>query len=378
MESVSFIFPRYAKLAFILLSLSIIILLLYFGQHILIPILLSLLFAILLRPVVIFLNIKWKFPSVVAVFITVIFFVASVAMILMLVSWQVSDITDDWAKIKINLSIHFQHFQQWVKQHFHLSYRKQNTYIQQAAEETLNGDSELMGNTIGSFTDTLFNLVLIPIYTFLILLYRNHFTKFLYQVVSSKNGPVLQNILTKVKTVVQGYIIGLLIEMGMVAVLTTSGLMLLGVQYAIFLGVITAILNLIPYLGIIVAAAISILATLVNSNEISMVIGIIVLNGVVQLIDNNLIVPKIVGNKVRINALATMIGVIIGGAVSGVAGMILSIPLIAIIKVIFDHIEPLKPLGFLIGNEIQEKIQSAPTKKIKDSRFLFPSFPKRN
>jgi predicted PurR-regulated permease PerM len=351
MEPGRIIFPTYAKLGFVLISLSIIIAILYFGQQILIPLVLALLFAILLRPIVILLNTKFRLPHVIAVFITVFFFVVSITTILMFLSWQISDITDDWSKIKGNLTVHFERFQHWIKQKFHLSYRKQENYIHQVTQETLKGESDLMGNTLSSFTDALVSLILIPIYTFLILLYRNHFTKFLYKVVRAKNESILQDILTKVKTVVQSYIVGLIIEMGIVGVLTTTGLMLLGVEYAIFLGAITAILNLIPYLGILVAAFISILATLVNSNEISMIIGIIVLNAVVQLIDNNLIVPKIVGNKVRINALATMVGVIIGGAVSGVAGMILSIPLIAIIKVICDHIEPLKPLGFLIGND---------------------------
>ncbi|MBP7809218.1 MAG: AI-2E family transporter [Bacteroidia bacterium] len=365
MDSAELKFPRYAKLAFVLLSLCMIVTILYYGQHILIPLILSLLFAILLRPVVILLNVKLRFPNVIAVFVTVVFFVLSIATILLFVSWQVADITDDWNKIKINLSIHFENVQQWIKQRFHVSYRKQENYIQQVTQETLKGNSDLMGNTLSSFTDTLVSLVLIPIYTFLILLYRSHFTKFLYKIVSPKNELVLQDILTKVKTVVQSYIVGLIIEMGIVGVLTTTGLMLLGVEYAIFLGLITAILNLIPYLGILVAAFISILATLVNSNEISMIIGIIILNMAVQLIDNNIIVPKIVGNKVRINALATMVGVIIGGAVSGVAGMILSIPLIAILKVIFDHIEPLKPLGFLMGNDISDNLKSALIKKNK-------------
>lgn len=358
MEPSTIKFPAYVKLSLTLLSLSIITVILYFGQHILIPLLLSLLFAILLRPVVLLLNVKLKLPDTIAVFITVIVFVVSIATILLFVSWQVSDITDDWNKIKINLSAHFQNFQQWIKHRFHVSYSNQKNYMQQVTDETLKGDSDLMGNTLSSFTDTLVSLILIPIYTFLILLFRNHFTKFLYKVVRTENEPVLQAILTKVKTVVQSYIIGLIIEMGIVGLLTTIGLMALGVEYAIFLGVLTSILNLIPYIGILVAAFISILATLVNSHEISLIIGIIILNIVVQLIDNNLIVPKIVGNKVRINALATMVGVIIGGAVSGIAGMILSIPLIAILKVVCDHIERLKPLGFLIGNDTPEKIKS--------------------
>jgi predicted PurR-regulated permease PerM len=355
MESGTIILPKYAKLAFVLISLSIIIAILYFGQNILIPLILALLFAILLRPVVILLNTKFRLPHVIAVFITVIFFVVTITTILMFLSWQVSDITDDWSKIKTNLTVHFERFQHWIKQKFHLSYSKQQNYIHHVTQETLKGDSDFMGNTLSSFTDALVSLILIPVYTFLILLYRNHFTRFLYKVVRIENEAVLQDILTKIKTVVQGYIVGIIIEMGIVGVLTTTGLMLLGVEYAIFLGVITAILNLIPYLGILVAAFISILATLVNSSEVSVIIGIIVLTAAVQLIDNNLIVPKIVGNKVRINALATMVGVITGGAVSGVAGMILSIPLIAIIKVIFDHIGPLKLLGFLIGNDVPER-----------------------
>ena len=202
MESVNFTFPKYAKLAFVLLSLSIIIVILYFGQHILIPLLLSLLFAILLRPVVIFLNVKIRLPHVIAAFITVVFFILAITTILLFVSWQIADITDDWNKIKVNLSTHLESFQHWIKQKFHLSYRKQDKYIQQVTQETLKGDSNLMGNTISSFTDTLVSLILIPIYTFLILLYRGHFIKFLYKVVSVKNEPVLQDILTKVKTVV--------------------------------------------------------------------------------------------------------------------------------------------------------------------------------
>ena len=162
----------------------------------------------------------------------------------------------------------------------------------------------------------------------------------------------MHTILSQIKTVVQSYIVGLLIEMGVVGVLTSVGLMLLGVEYAILLGVITAILNLIPYIGILIAAIVSILATLVNSSELSAIIGVILLNVVVQFIDNNILVPRIVGNKVRINALVSMVGVVIGGSLAGIAGMFLAIPLIAILKVIFDRIEILSPWGYLMGDDL--------------------------
>ena len=352
MENPTLKFPRYAKLAFILLSLSIIMALLYLGQSILFPLLLALLFAILLRPLVVFFNKKFRFPHVIAVLVSVTLFVVFIAAIILFISWQISDITDDWNKIKHNLSIHFENIQHWIKQRYHVSYNKQQSYIDQVTEETLKGDSELMGNTLSSFTDALINIILIPIYTFLILLYRNLFIKFLSKIVRQKNEYILKDILTQIKTVVQSYIVGLLIEMGIVGVLTTAGLMFLGVEYAVLLGVITTILNLIPYIGILIAAFISVLATLVNSTDVSIMLGVIAVNVLVQFIDNNILVPKIVGNKVRINALVSMVGVIIGGAIAGIAEMLLAIPLIAILKVVFDRIKPLAPWGYLMGDDL--------------------------
>ncbi|HWY13108.1 MAG TPA: AI-2E family transporter [Bacteroidia bacterium] len=356
----------YAKLTFVLLSLSIITVVLYYGQNILIPILLSLFFAILLRPVAVFLNVRLRFPNVIAVFVSVTMFVVFVLAIIVFVWWQVADMTDDWNKIKYNLSDHFDHFQRWIKQRFHVSYTRQESYIHTVRDETLKGESELMGNTLSTFTDTIINVILIPVYTFLILLYRNLFVKFLHKAVKEKNQPLLQTILVQVKIVVQSYIVGLLIEMGMVATLTTVGFMLFGIQYAILLGAITAILNLIPYIGILTAAIIAIIVTLGNSNDISLIIGILVVNVIVHLIDTNFIVPKIVGNKVSINALATIVGVISGGALGGIPGMILSIPLMAIVKIIFDHIEPFKPWGFLLGNSVPDKFELPLIKKVID------------
>lgn len=352
MESPVFKFPAYAKLAFILLSLSIIMIILYLGQNILIPLLLALLFAILLRPLVLFINKKLKLPHVIAVLLSVILFVIFIATIILFISWQVADITNDWNKIQYNLSVHYEHIQRWITLHFHVSYNQQQGYIHQVTEDTLNANSKLMGNTLSSFTDALLRMLLVPIYTFLILLYRELFIKFLTKIVSCQNERTLLDVLTHVKSVVQNYIVGLLIEMGIVTVLTTTGLMLLNIQYAVLLGLITAILNLIPYIGIFIATIITLLATLVSSTDVSVMIGVVALCVVVQIIDNNILVPKIVGNQVRINALASMVGVIIGGTIAGVAGMFLAIPLIAILKVIFDRIEALAPWGFLMGDDL--------------------------
>ncbi len=134
--------------------------------------------------------------------------------------------------------------------------------------------------------------------------------------------------------------------------MTTVGFMIVGLEYAILLGVITGILNLIPYIGILTAGIISIIASLTATPDISIVLGVIIVIALTQLIDNNLLVPMIVSSKVQINAFVSIVGIIIGGAVAGVAGMFLAIPTIAILKVIFDRVGPLKPWGYLMSDDL--------------------------
>jgi predicted PurR-regulated permease PerM len=345
-------FPFYAKLALISLSIGIIVLFLFLGQHVLIPILLALLFAILLRPVVNFLNAKLRLPHVIAVILSVVLFLMVIAGIILFVSWQVGDMAGDWDVIKGNILTHYHTLQKWISQHLHISYNEQQKYVEQATKDSLNNGGSIMGNTLSSFTGVLFNLILVPIYTFLFLLYRNLFITFLTKLVKDKDQNRLQEILVNIKVAIQSYVVGLLIEFCIVSTLTSIGLMIIGVEYAVLLGVITGLLNLIPYIGILIACLISIFASLSSSTELSIIIGVIIVNTTVQLLDNNLIVPLIVSSKVRINAFVSIAGVIIGGTIAGVAGMFLAIPMIAILKVIFDRIEALEPWGFLMGDNL--------------------------
>jgi predicted PurR-regulated permease PerM len=357
--------PFYAKFSLILLSLALLIAFLYVGQHILIPVLLSILFAILLRPVVFFFNRKLRFPHVIAVLTAVLLFILLFVSIGFFVVWQVSDLADDWKSIKENLTIHYHHIQQWINQRFNISYLEQRKYIQEATKDSFVPGSEL-GNTLSSFSDLLINFFLIPIYTFLFLLYRNLFLTFLTKLFGAANEIKLQNILYQVKIAIQSFLVGVLIEMGIVSTLTTVGFMIIGVEYALLLGVITGLLNLIPYIGILVAALLSILATLTSSTDLSVIVGVIIVNVTVQLLDNNLIVPMIVSSKVKINALVSIIAIIIGGAIAGVSGMFLAIPMIAILKVVFDRISLLEPWGFLMGDDLP--------KTVEWGRIRLPSF----
>ena len=345
-------FPFYAKLTFVLLSLISIFTIFYIGQNIIVPIIMALLFAILLRPIAHFLKGKWHFPHLLAVTCTVIFFVLIVIGILYFISWQISDIVNDWDAIQTNLSIHFNSFQKFISSNFNLNNVEQKVLIDSASKNVMESGKNIIGTSLVSFSDIILNMTLIPIYIFIFLLYRTLFITFLSKLFQPSYHEKLQDILYQIKVSVQSYIIGLLIELVIVSSLTTVGFMIIGVKYAIVLGLITGILNLIPYIGILFAGILSIIATLTASPDLTLITGVLIIVIVIQLIDNNLIVPMIVGSKVQINAFVSIVGIIIGGVIAGFSGMFLAIPIIAILKVIFDRIESLEPWGYLMSDEI--------------------------
>jgi predicted PurR-regulated permease PerM len=137
-----------------------------------------------------------------------------------------------------------------------------------------------------------------------------------------------------------------------VAVLNILGLLLIGAPFAILLGIISAILNLIPYIGGLIAVVLTALITFTNTGSITKMVWAVIVFMIVQLIDNNFLVPKVIASRVKLNALISIVGVLIGGALCGIGGMFLSIPFIAICKVIFDRVEDLKPWGKVLGDDI--------------------------
>jgi len=184
------------------------------------------------------------------------------------------------------------------------------------------------------------------------LYYRDMIKKFFAGLFKDEHEAKVMEVLRESRSIVQGYMIGLIIEMGIVAAINSVGFIILGIRYAIFLGLLAAILNMIPYIGMLIASVFCMLITLTNSTEIADILGVLGILIVVQFIDNNIIMPIVVSSKVKINALITILGVLVGGALAGVSGMFLSIPAIAILKVIFDRVDDLKPWGMLLGDEI--------------------------
>lgn len=345
-------FPFYIRLSFMVISLIGITYILCMGSSVLIPILMAFLVAVLLLPIVNFLNAKLRFPNVLSSSIAVFLFVSLIVGILVFLSYEISDIADDFSAIRINIDFFIVDIQKYIKANFHISLWEQRKYMEDVTQDSVQKGKETIGTALISVTDTILDLILIPIYTFLILIYRTHFILFLAKLFKKEYHPNLQDILTQIKGSVKSYISGLIFEMIAVSALTSIGLYFIGVKYALLLGIITGILNLVPYLGILAAGVLTILASLTGTPDLSIILGVIIVNIVVQIIDNNILVPLIINTKVQINALVSIVGIIIGGQIGGIAGMFLAIPLLAILKIVFDRIETAEPWGYLMGDNI--------------------------
>jgi len=347
--------PFYQKLSLTLLAIGIVMVAIYLGQDIIVPLALAGLLAVLLRPLE-----RWLtglgMPKVIAITLALTLAILVVSAVTVLISMQLAEFSDEWPKLKRNIDHFYRDARRWIRREYSVSYRQQAEYLKNAQSKTL--ETFQGPETLGVVTGPLTSLILIPIYTFLLLYYRAMLIHFAVVLFAEEHKPRVLDGLGQIKAVIQSYMVGLLLETTAVAVLNCAGLLVLNVQYAILLGVMAAILNLVPYIGGLVATALAVMVTFISHPEIDVLLGVVGVFIAVQVIDNNFLVPFIVGSKVRINALVSIVGVLVGGALAGLSGMFLSIPAIAMMKVIFDRVPGLEPWGILLGDQTPEQANS--------------------
>lgn len=358
--------PLSVRLSQIIVGIIAVFFILYIGQEIILPLLFALIIAILINPFVNFLERK-RFNRVVAIFIAVLITLLSILALLYFIGSQAAMFTDALPQLKQKINGMFTQGIAWVSQNFNVSTTKINEWITKQKTEGMSNSTQVIGQTLTTISSMLVLVFLLPVYVFLFLFYKPLLLDFVAKLFPVNKHATVQEVLTETKTLIQNYLIGLLIEAGLVATLNATGLFILGIDYALLLGVIGALLNIIPYVGGVVAIALPMIIALATKEPVYAlyVFGVYIL---VQFIDNNFIVPKIVASKVKINALVSIIVVLIGGALWGVAGMFLSLPLTAIVKVIFDRIDALKPFGFLLGDNMpfsEKRLFRLPKRKTK-------------
>ena len=357
--------PFYTKLAMVLISLIALFYIAVLGKTVLVPLVFGLLFSVMLLPLASFFERRLRFPRSLASLLSVLLLVCSLAALLYLVGSQISSLADDWPQFKQQVMSSVTSLQQWISAKFHIRIKQQMTYVNNATSKLLETGSSVLGDVVVSFSSILLTLVFILIDTFFLLYYRRLIIRFLVAVFKEENSVIVYDIIAQIQSRIRQYIMGLLLEMVIVSVACCLALWILGIKYAILLGLITGLFNIIPYIGIFTALLLSTLVTFATAGAAKLLLVIATILGI-HLVDSNVLLPVIVGSKVRINAFITVLGVIIGEAVWGIPGTFLAIPIIAIAKIVFDRIEPLKPWGYLFGDEKDEKEPPPLKEEIKE------------
>ncbi|MBW6491271.1 MAG: AI-2E family transporter [Lentimicrobium sp.] len=354
--------PFYAKASILLIGLYVLIAMLSIAQGIIVPLVFSVILAILLHPVVSFF-VRSGINKVIAIILTLMLTILVMAAFGLLIFSQASKFSESWPLMVDKFTLMLNDSIGGISGYFDISPQSIHEWIEKTRVEILNNSGAAIGQTLISVGSSLVALFLIPVYIFLILFYQPLLIDFIHKLFGVGNKSKVTEIITQTKNVVQQYLVGLVIETIIIAVLEITALLILGIEYAILLGIIGALLNLIPYIGGVVAVAMPMMVALATKDSGWYALYVLAIYYFIQIIDNNYIVPMIVASKVKINALFSIIAVIAGNALWGVSGMFLSIPLLAVVKLIFDNIEPMKPWGFLLGDTMPSILKIDPILK---------------
>jgi predicted PurR-regulated permease PerM len=351
--------PFYARATIILIGLIALLALLYIARGIIVPLVLALFSAIVLHPLVRFL-VRRKIPRLLAIVVALFLAFIVIAALGALLYSQARQFVESWQSLVDGFTGVLNRTITWASGYLDINPVRIHDWIAKSKAELLNTSNAVVGQMLVAIGGEVVVLLLIPVYMFMFLFYHPLLIEFIHRIFGASNKTEVSEIITQVKTVIQQYLIGLVFEVVIMATLNTVALLILGIDYAILLGVLGALLNVIPYIGGIVSTALPVMIALATKPTAWHALYVLAVYTLLQLIDNNYIIPKIVASKVKINALVSIIVVIAGNALWGVPGMFLSIPLLAVIKLLFDHIEPLKPWGFLLGDIMPRLLRLAP------------------
>lgn len=263
-------------------------------------------------------------------------------------SLQVADIVSDWPNYVQKFEKYISTAQSFLSKNLNISRKKQMLEVTNQTMNLLKNSGVILGTTFGTLLHVITTLIILPIFIFFFLYYRSFFAAFLHQVFPKIEEGEMQNLLRKIGRVVQSYLQGLLMVMIMAGILNTIGFWWIGVPYFAFFGTLTGVFLLIPYVGIWLAALLPIILSLVTLSP-SHAMAVVAWVAAVQFIEANFITPMVIGSKVSMNPMVAMIALLLGETIWGIQGLILALPLTAMLKVIFDFVPELNAYGFLLG-----------------------------
>lgn len=325
-------------------------LILYFGKVLFIPMFFGLLVALVMYPVNKWLELKGVSRSIAIAIVLTIVIVLFLALVWLLFV-EINVFANDLPELTQKLEVLLPKFQQWIEQKIGLTVNMQARWIKNISDNLEQNAGSSIGGTFNATVSTLFILFMVPVYAALFLYHRGTFVRYLELTINEKYRQKLHDILGETIHTYFNYIKGMIMVYIIVGTLNSIGLLALGIRHAVLFGMLTAIMTIIPYIGIIVSALLPISVALITKNTLWHPIGVIAVFSFVQYLEANVIFPKVVGTQLNVSTWATLVAIIAGSILWGVAGMVLFIPFVAILKIITDHMEEWKPLNILLNRD---------------------------
>jgi predicted PurR-regulated permease PerM len=359
-----------AQFSHTLIVLGILTAVVFYGQGLLKPIAFAVILSFLLKPICDALERK-KFPAVLAIITTFIMISIFIGAIITLFSANLMNLFDDMRNFGQTITQVVFTVQEMIIHNLPISAEDANQLVAQGKQALLEFTGSLLAPTLESSGNFLGSLGLTIVYAFFFLLYRKSIRMFFMIFFEEAEQLQASQFLHKVTQVLNRYFVGLLIVIGIMGILNTLGLWVIGVPNALLFGFFAALLTIIPYIGTWIGGALPVLFTLLISGNgwDALYVGIWFM--IVQTIEANYITPKVLGNQVSVNPLFAFFALIIGGLLWGIAGMILFIPFVAVLKVICDHIPEFRSIGILLGNEFSSRHTDEPEKFSDTVRKFF-------
>lgn len=344
------IFHRFNQYLFFI---GLLVVVLYFGKAFLVPIVFASLLAMLMAPVCRKLD-GWGFNRAMSSLVCILILMLVIAGIALVISTQISTFAENMSQLQSKSKELLSEAQLYIEQKIGMTPQEQEKIVKEQTQKTNQQGPGMAAKILAGIISTLTGVVLSLVITFLMLYNKEQFENFFIRLYQDEDTDKVKTIVGQITKVSQKYLTGRAMSVLIIATMYSIGLLIIGVKNAVLLAGIAALLTVIPYLGTVLGGLFPVVMALLTADvQTALSAGVVMI--VIQTIDNYFIEPNVVGGEVNLNALWSILSIIAGGMIWGVAGMIVFLPLFGIIKIVCDHVAPLKPIGYMLGDTGDKK-----------------------
>jgi predicted PurR-regulated permease PerM len=323
---------------------------LIYGKPFFVPFTIAGLLSMLLLPVTKWLQSK-GLGKVISILSAILILIGSIAVITFLIGWQIKDLSENASALEQQVVEKLKRLQQFIADKTGIAEAQQQKLIDSQQSQTGGSFRKGIGGILAGIGGLLTDTVVVFVYIFLFIYFRHKVKEFIIRIVPSNQKSNARRTIAQVQQVSQKYLTGLALMIVCLWIMYGIGFSIVGVKHAFFFAILCGLLEIVPFVGNLTGTLITVLMSLAQGGDANLIVGIIVTYAVIQFLQTYLLEPLVVGAGVNINPLFTIIGLVAGELMWGVPGMILAIPILAISRIVCDHVEALQPYAYLIGTE---------------------------